>query len=444
MSEIRIASDEFALLKAALVGHGVERCAILLAAPAKGHDSEDCLIVREMLFPQACDYLSQTPVFAQLSPAFVAGATKRAKNEKLQLIFAHSHLEAIPPEFSKTDDEGELVLAQFLSGRGLDGIHGALVLSPGGQRARRLGQQQDMRLVSVGSRRTVEFDPLSTDSVNTDQFDRQIRAFGASGQRAIQRLRVAIVGLGGTGSVLAQQLVHLGVRDFLLIDPDTLELTNLNRVVNARSEDVGMSKVEIARRYIKGFSKEVSINAIVGDVCHASVAKQLQTVDIIFGCTDSHGSRSVIQQIAYQYLIPCIDVGSTIATSQGEISAIIGRIQLLSPGHGCLWCSELLSSEEIRRDMMSEQERKLDPYIPGSHEPAPSVISLNSTVVSMAVSMFLNVVTDVPGEARHLIYDARSSRLRSVAVKSNSDCFICSPRGVLAKGDKQPLFARQD
>lgn len=444
MNEIRITSDDLASLRASLVGRSVEHCAVLLAAPAIGNGGAACLIVREIVLPGPGDFISQTAVFAQLSPTFVANVTKRAKTEKLQLVFVHSHLAPSPPHFSATDDEGEIVLAKFLLGRGIDGTHAAMVLSPGGVRARRLGTRHEMRVVSVGNCRVIEFDPVISENVEIDQYDRQIRAFGASGQQVIQQLRVAIVGLGGTGSVLSQQLVHLGIRDFLLIDPDTLELTNLNRVVCAREEDVGRPKVDLARRYIEGFSSRAKVQSIVGDVCHASIAKELATADVIFGCTDSHGSRSVIQQVAYQFLIPCIDIGSTIATTSGEVTGIYGRVQLLSPGHGCLWCSNLLDPAEIRRDLMSDQERRLDPYILGAREPAPSVISLNSTVVSMAVSMFLNVVTDVPGEARHLIYDAQNVRLRSVAVKSKSDCFICSSRGVLARGDGQPLFARQD
>ena len=77
-------------------------------------------------------------------------------------------------------------------------------------------------------------------------FDRQVRAFGADGQLKLQRLRVAIVGLGGTGSLIAQQLVHLGVRDFILVDPDVIESTNLNRVANAFQDDIGQPKVKIA------------------------------------------------------------------------------------------------------------------------------------------------------------------------------------------------------
>jgi molybdopterin-synthase adenylyltransferase len=444
MNEIRIADNDLANLRSRLVGYEVEHCAVLLAALGATIENSTCLLVRETHFPNAEDYLSQSDTFAQLTPEFVAKITKIARNSKLQLIFVHSHLAPLPPIFSHTDDQGEQVLAKFLSSRGLIDAHAAMVLSPVGIAARKLGTCDEMAVISIGHRRIVEFPPLVANDTSAEQYDRQIRAFGLAGQQAIQRLRIAIVGLGGTGSVLAQQLVHLGVREFLLIDPDTLECTNLNRVVGARESDIGAPKVQIAQRYLEDFSNQVGVQTIMGDVCRAQIAKELASADFIFGCTDSHGSRSVIQQIAYQYLIPCIDMGSTITAPKGEVTGIYGRVQLLSPGHGCLWCSGLLNSEEIRRDMLSERERKMDPYIPGSREPAPSVISLNSTVVSMAVSMFLNVVTEIPGDARHLVYDARASKLRSVAVKSTSDCFICSTNGVLARGNGQPLFARQD
>ena len=94
----------------------------------------------------------------------------------------------------------------------------------------------------------------------SDMFDRQVRAFGAAGQQRLGDTRVAIIGLGGTGSIAAQQLVHLGVRKFVLIDPDTIEVTNLNRVVGATAQDVGASKVSVAARYIKSFSSEADVS----------------------------------------------------------------------------------------------------------------------------------------------------------------------------------------
>ena len=205
-----------------------------------------------------------------------------------------------------------------------------------------------------------------------------------------------------------------------------------------------MTKVGTAKRYIETFSEEAHVKCIADNVVHASIASNLADVDIIFACTDSHGSRSVIQQVSYQYLIPCIDIGSTITSDKGLVTGIFGRVQLIGPGEPCLWCSNLLCSEEVRRDMMNEFERKADPYIQGTHEPAPSVISLNGTVVSLAVSMLIGLVTSAPIDARNLIYNARTSTLRPVRAKANPDCFICSKNGAFARGDSQPLFARQD
>ena len=99
---------------------------------------------------------------------------------------------------------------------------------------------------------------------------------------------------------------------------------------------------------------------------------------------------------------------------------------------------------EVRRDMMSESERQLDRYIVGSREPAPSVVSLNGTVVSLAVTMLLGVAVGAPLEATRLMYNARTPALRSVRGTPNPDCFICSRKGALAWGDHRRLFTRLD
>jgi tRNA A37 threonylcarbamoyladenosine dehydratase len=76
-------------------------------------------------------------------------------------------------------------------------------------------------------------------------------------KRGAGRSRAALVGLGGGGSHVAQQLAHIGLGNFLLIDPDFIEDTNLNRLVGATLEDVklGTAKVDIAERVIKGVNR---------------------------------------------------------------------------------------------------------------------------------------------------------------------------------------------
>ena len=68
-------------------------------------------------------------------------------------------------------------------------------------------------------------------SEREDRFSRQILAFGEKGQSAIAHTKVGIVGLGGVGSFVAQMLAYLGVNEFLLVDDDIIEESNLNRLI---------------------------------------------------------------------------------------------------------------------------------------------------------------------------------------------------------------------
>ena len=335
MIELVCAAADFDNARDALISGPAERCALFFASHTLRADGTTRLLVREIQFPTADDYSRQGLLEAELRPDFVARATKFARRQDYAIVFVHSHPGPDAPRFSTVDSAGEKVLAGFLAHRHPGPAHAALVVSGGGVCGRRLGTDEYMRVVTLGPTRNVLFDAAIVDTPVSEFADRQVRAIGVAGQVAIERLRIGIVGLGGTGSVVAQQLVHLGVRDFVLIDPDVLEATNLNRVASATWLDIDSPKVEIAGRYIPIIQAgRDCIPEIQGDVVSASVARELQNVDVMFGCTDSHGSRAVLQQVSYQYMVPCIDMGVTIAVTDARIHHIYGRVQLLSPGHG--------------------------------------------------------------------------------------------------------------
>jgi molybdopterin/thiamine biosynthesis adenylyltransferase len=444
MIDLVLAEGDYDAIRADLCSGEAERCAILFANQTLRNDGRVRLLVREIEWPEASDYSRKGRLEAQLTQDLVARITKRARREKESIIFVHSHPGSAAPHFSVVDDEGEQHLRAFLAHRHPDLIHAALVVSAGGVRARRLGTSEEIRVVSIGSRREVLFDPFATtDTEVSEKFDRQVRAFSVQGQHKLEGLRVAIVGLGGTGSLVAQELVHLGVRDFILVDPDVVESSNLNRISHAFPEDVSKPKTEIASRYVRQIAKMAQVKRIDEDVMEAKTARQLADADILFGCTDSHGSRAVMQQVAYQYLIPYIDMGVTLIAREGSITHAYGRAQLLAPGHACFTCSSLLDSNEVRRDMMTSFERQADPYIQGHREPAPAVMSLNGTVSSLAVTMFLAVVVGVPIEARQVLYNALTSSMRAVHATPQPDCYVCSRRGAFARGDSWPIFARE-
>ncbi|MBR1232080.1 ThiF family adenylyltransferase [Bradyrhizobium sp. AUGA SZCCT0182] len=106
----------------------------------------------------------------------------------------------------------------------------------------------------------------------------------AAGQHAICLLKVGLIGLGGTGPVLVQQLARLGVRDYVLIDPDAVETTNLNRLAGVGAADVGAAKIDVAEREIRACSPTAPGRGLRADVVDQNTAAELTGVDFIFLC----------------------------------------------------------------------------------------------------------------------------------------------------------------
>jgi molybdopterin/thiamine biosynthesis adenylyltransferase len=368
-------------------------------------------------------------------------AAARARKEAATVVFVHSHPAADSPMFSVTDDEGELPLIRFFS----DFLPGlpilSLLVALGGIRARVMGSNQEVFIENVGTSLGFSADQSSA---HFERHDRQILAFGEEGQKRIRSLRIGVVGLGGTGSIVAHELAHLGAHDVTLIDPDLVETSNLNRLLGATPDDVGQAKVAVAKRSILAISRGAQVRALDADVTSEAAARALLDCSIIFCCTDSHGSRAILNQICYQYFIPVIDIGVSLTAKNGLLTHINGRVQLLTPGLGCLTCGEFLNPDQVRRDLMSENERLNDPYFDSSEGQAqPAVISINGTVSSLALTMFLGVVTAIPVDYRYQLYDGLSGRLRSIEHQPRPGCITCSPDGAYARGDTWELPTRK-
>jgi molybdopterin/thiamine biosynthesis adenylyltransferase len=429
------------LLRTRLHDPRLESCAVL-TANLVNLNSASRLVARDVYVAPPDAYIKRNTSRAILHPTFIAPIVKQAVRKKQVLIFVHTHpWESGLPEFSAVDDEGEQTLLRFLSNRGVPDGSAAIVMGQERCRARALGRNTPIAVITIGQTREVAFAAeASTDASATH--DRQIRLLGTEAQIRLRKLRIGIVGLGGTGSVVAQQLAHLGISNFILIDPDTVEETNLNRLVGASQADVGETKVAVAERQIKLLSNHSDVKTIRGNVLDEGVAQYLKGMDFIFCCTDSQASRAVVNQLAYQYLVPTIDIGVSITTGENQVRRINGRAQLLAPGEACLTCQELLDSNAVRQEFMSAEQQKNDPYFLGGGEPQPAVISLNSTLSSLAVTMFLSTVAGLPSRARHVIYDAIIGSVRVVRASQSPACVVCSRRGALGKANEWPLPVR--
>lgn len=434
--------QQFDEARAVLLDDARESCAVAFAEPVRVDGRLVRLLAREIRTAPPSAYARRDATAAVLEPGWVMEAANQARRTGLAVVFVHTHPQyGGVPEFSPEDDRGEKLLRAYLDRRAAGLPHAALLLAPGGCRARFLGTDGPLRVFSVGPRVHVLFDPAAPAAVDP-VFDRQVRAFGLEGQSLLRRLRVGVVGVGGTGSVTVQQLAHLGVGGFVLVDADKVELHNLNRLVGATRVDIGREKVAVAAGMVRAVNPDAEVTEVPCDVADDGVARALIGCDFLFCCTDTQASRAVVGQLAYQYLLPCINVGVGIAVRGEEIDHVTGRVHMLSPGVACLVCTQSLDFEAVRQELMTPEQRRADRYVQGIEEPQPAVVTLNSTVASLAVTMFLGAVTRVPAGARMQVYDAMRGTVRALAMAPNGECLVCSPVGALARGDRWPLPTR--
>jgi len=227
------------------------------------------------------------------------------------------------------------------------------------------------------------------------------------------------------------------------IDNDVIEVTNLNRVVGATPESIGTSKVHVAQTLVQRILPETTVLALEASVMTPQARDLLCQADCVMVCTDSHASRAFVNELAYQYLVPVIDMGVSISANDGQITAVAGRTQMVGPGLPCLWCTNAISTRAVREELQSPAERATDPYFQGQGVCQPAVISLNSTMASLAVTMLLGVFTPVPIEPRHQAYDALRGTVRAFAFRGQPGCGVCGYDGVTALGDSRPLSLLQ-
>lgn len=234
-------------------------------------------------------------------------------------------------------------------------------------------------------------------------FDRQIRAFGTAGQRLLGDLRVGVVGAGGTGSAVFEQLVRLGVGEILIIDPDVIneDGSNVTRVYGSTMADIGLSKVDLAKRNADRIGLGTKVTAIKGTINDESTARLLTDCDVVFGCTDDNRGRVTLGRLSTWYLIPIIDVGVKLTSRGGTLHGIEGRVTVIQPDAGCLQCRGRINAATLQSEVLGASEREhrvAEGYAAGLADRDPAVIAFTTGVASQAVSELLHRIFGLDDE----------------------------------------------
>ena len=328
-------------------------------------------------------------------------ALAAAEADRSVPIWLHTHpgIDSSPKP-SKHDELVDQQLADLFRLRAASPLYGAIVIArPRGQPCFTGHIESENRRTEIdrlwvtGRRFALMQNWLHGTTPPSEQFDRNIRAFGGEIQQVLGNLRVAVVGCGGTGSAVIEQLVRLGVRHLQLFDPRTLTAGNVTRVYGSYLHCVGESKVSLSAAHVSRIAPDAEVTTAQAKITLESAARLLLDADVVFGCTDDNAGRLVLSRIASYLLTPVIDCGVLLSSGPGgQLVGIDGRVTVLAPGAACLVCRNRIDLQRAAAEMLNPSEyRRLaaEGYAPALSDPEPAVVAFTTQVAAVAVSELL-------------------------------------------------------
>ncbi len=230
-----------------------------------------------------------------------------------------------------------------------------------------------------------------------------VEPFDETAQQNLLQASVLIVGMGGLGCAAAQYLVGSGIGHVLLMDPDTVEVSNLHRQPLYTEDDVGHYKAEAAARRLLKMNRSVRVSALTYRATDAELKAFIPLVDGVLDCTDNLATRFSINEMAYQFNTPLF-IGAATGNS--------GQFIALNPQqhHGCYAC--LYSPEQDTGNNCIAQ---------GILGP---VVALAGNYQALATMHYLSQMNQPDWGHLH-VFDGINMQWRKFSIPRRPDCPVC-------------------
>lgn len=418
MTETTLAAIERVLFPSTAAAAPPERGLIALVTRSTGV-RRTTLLVRNVIEPRPRDVEWSDVDGLLFSTAYKSRAIDAANAIGAGVLFVHTHPTSRPPMPSPEDLEADrrdlFHLGQALVGGGV--LAAAVVNESRAWSAReyffeyprtaaeaasprhsaaagKMRFVSTMRVVGPSLRLRTLHPSQELESLDVHAQDSTILLWGAEGQARLGRLRVAIIGLGGVGGILAEHVARLGVGELLLIDFDRLKLANKNRSQGATPAELdrGVLKVDVGERLARdgATAPGFAVTSVRGSIVERGTVQNVLDCDVVLNAADSPWARQVLDHLAFAHLIPVISGGSELRGDPETLLLVAAKseVAVAAPGHPCFECAGVYAisdASKAREHPSVRGERayaKVGDQVPASLR-SPSMISTNALVAGL-------------------------------------------------------------
>jgi molybdopterin-synthase adenylyltransferase len=260
-----------------------------------------------------------------------------------------------------------------------------------------------------------------------NRFGRQIAFFGKEGQKKLAQIKVCVVGAGGLGSHVVQQLAFLGISRIVIIDHDPLSDSNFNRLIGVHYDDkIGTPKVDILNRLVKTIDPSISVVTVPDLVNTAKATKILLECNYVIGCVDNDGARLFLNELCLAYNLPYLDLATEIHAGNVEYG---GRIVFVNEDAGCLVCMDEIDQQEAAKFLRSKEWKQDHNNVYGVAKndlngSGPSVVTLNGIIASMGCTELMLHATGLRNANKKVSYYGTSGVTRKTN-EHKAGCYFC-------------------
>ncbi|MDY6981250.1 MAG: molybdopterin-synthase adenylyltransferase MoeB [Pseudomonadota bacterium] len=224
-----------------------------------------------------------------------------------------------------------------------------------------------------------------------------------AGQEKLLASRVLIIGMGGLGSPVAMYLAAAGVGQLVLVDHDRVDLSNLQRQILHRHEDIGRPKIASAAETLMQLNPQLQITTLDHKLSDEELRETARNVDVVVDATDNFEIRFALNRV-------CVETGTPLVSGaairmEGQVSVFMNK-----PGSPCYRC---LYREEGELDVSCSENGVL----------APVVGIIGSVQALEVIKILLNIGSTLDGKL--LLLDALHMEWRTLTLKQDSECPVC-------------------